>query len=129
MQVVGVICSISTFNTATSSSAVGIPTDLSITGKYVKKISVSNSTASSVTVTATMDSIPELGTAGSDTVIYNGVCDIGQLLARFLLNGCPRLDKILGPPIERKIKKPIQSPLSSPRNFQAMKDLPNEKAD
>ncbi|MBC3919860.1 pilin [Undibacterium sp. CY18W] len=79
LQVAGVMCSSGTLNTATSNSAVGIPTDVSIAGKYVKKISVSNGTASSVTVTATMDTIPELGTAGSGTVIYNGVCGVGSL--------------------------------------------------
>lgn len=79
LQVAGVMCSAGTLASATSNLAAGIPTDTSISGKYVNKITVSGGTANSVTVTATMNPLPELGAANGTTVIYTGACGTGSL--------------------------------------------------
>ena len=79
LQVAGVMCSGGTLASATSNSAAGIPTDVSIAGKYVLKIAISGGTASTVTVTATTQTLAELGTASGQTVVYNGNCGVGSL--------------------------------------------------
>lgn len=79
LQVAGVMCSGGTLASATSNSAAGIPTDVSISGKYVNKIAMSGGSTTSVTVTATLQSLAELGTASSGTIIYNGTCGVGSL--------------------------------------------------
>jgi type IV pilus assembly protein PilA len=76
LQSVGMMCSGSTFASATSNALVGIPTDTVITGKYVAKVDA-GSTAGEVT--ATLKTMAELGDASGQTVIYQGACTTGAL--------------------------------------------------
>ncbi|MFZ6758708.1 pilin [Undibacterium sp. Ji50W] len=79
LQVAGVMCSSGTLASATANSTLGIPAALSIAGKYVLSVGVTANTASSIQITATMQSLPELGTAISKTVTYDGVCGVGSM--------------------------------------------------
>jgi type IV pilus assembly protein PilA len=79
LQVAGVMCSNGTLASATSNAGLGIPTNVSISGKYVQQIDASGGTSSAVTLTATMNTLPELGTASGQTVIYTGACGVGSL--------------------------------------------------
>ncbi|MFZ6758709.1 pilin [Undibacterium sp. Ji50W] len=75
----GVMCSGGTLASATANSTMGIPAALSIAGKYVLSVGVTANTASSIQITATMQALPELGTAISKTVTYDGACGVGSL--------------------------------------------------
>ncbi|WP_408058957.1 pilin [Undibacterium hunanense] len=76
----GILCSGANLSTAADNATMGIPTDVSIAGKYVKKIGVNTAaTSTSIVITATMDTIPELGTAANGTVTYTGICGVGSL--------------------------------------------------
>lgn len=76
----GVMCSGGTLASASSNSAMGIPTDVSIAGKYVNKVGVTGtSSATAITMTATLQSLAELGTASNGTVTYTGACGVGSL--------------------------------------------------
>lgn len=76
---IGTMCSAGTLASATSNLLVGLPLGASISGKYVASILVSGGTATGVTVTALMQTLPALGTASNSTVIYNGQCGVGSL--------------------------------------------------
>jgi len=76
----GVMCSGGTLASANNNSNMGIPTAASIRGKYVASVGVTGtSTASTIVITATMDSLPELGSALNGTVTYSGACGVGSL--------------------------------------------------
>jgi type IV pilus assembly protein PilA len=75
----GVMCSGATLVSATSNSGLGIPSAASIQGKYVNNVSVSTSTATSITIVATLTSATVLGAASGATVTYGGACSTGAL--------------------------------------------------
>ena len=75
----GVMCSGGTLASATANSTMGIPTDVSIAGKYVNKVGVTANSASTITITATLQTLAELGTATGGTVTYSGNCGVGSL--------------------------------------------------
>ncbi len=73
---IGTMCSGGTIASATSNTLVELPTNISISGKYVKQLDVS---ATGV-VTVTMNNKPELGTASSGTVVWTAACGVGSLV-------------------------------------------------
>ena len=75
----GVMCSGATLVSATSNSAMGIPTAVSISGKYVNNVTVVTGTSTSVQIVATLTTLPVLGSAAGGNVIYNGSCGTGSL--------------------------------------------------
>ncbi|MFZ6768111.1 pilin [Undibacterium sp. Di26W] len=76
----GVMCSGGTLASAVDNSSMGIPTANLIAGKYVDSVTASGGTASSIVITAQMNtSLVELGTAMNKTVTYTGACGVGSL--------------------------------------------------
>ena len=75
----GVMCSGATLASATNNAGMGMPSAVSISGKYVLQVAASNGSATAVTITATLVTSPALGLASGSTVIYNGVCGVGSL--------------------------------------------------
>lgn len=73
LTAIGVACSEGTMASATSNTAVGLPTAASITGKYTTSVTVG---ASSV-VTIVMKAIGNQVTAG-DTITYTPTCAVGS---------------------------------------------------
>lgn len=75
LKSIGVMCSGGTFASATSNTAVGLPTNVSISGKYVNKLDV----GANGVVTVTMQTLAELGNASNKTVTYTPTCGVGSL--------------------------------------------------
>jgi type IV pilus assembly protein PilA len=72
---IGTMCSGGTMSTAVSNATADLPAAASIKGKYVKSVEVG---ALSV-VTATMQTLTELGSASTKTVTYTPACGVGSL--------------------------------------------------
>jgi len=75
----GVACSSATLVSSSVNSTLGIPTAVSISGKYVNQIAVTSSTATTILITATLQSLAALGAASAQTVTYSGLCGAGSL--------------------------------------------------
>jgi type IV pilus assembly protein PilA len=75
----GVMCSGATLVSATSNATMGIPSAVSISGKYVTSVVVTGGSATFITVTAYLATVPALGTAASTNVSYTGNCGTGSL--------------------------------------------------
>ncbi len=75
----GVMCSGATLISATNNAGMGIPSAVSITGKYVASVSVVTGTATSVVIQANLSTNTVLGTATSTYVQYSGNCTTGSL--------------------------------------------------
>ena len=70
---VSVACSEQTLATATDNTSLGLPAATSITGNYVKSVTVAGVSATSATVTAAMKAIGS-AVAVDSTVIYTATC-------------------------------------------------------
>jgi type IV pilus assembly protein PilA len=73
---IGIACSSGGIASITSNTLADMPTDVSVSGKYVNKVVVGPTAG---VVTATMNNMDELGTAKNGTVIYTPVCGVGSL--------------------------------------------------
>lgn len=79
LQVMGVMCSNGVLASATTNTGAGIPPAGSISGKYVASVAVSGGSPTSVTVTATLATLPALGAASGGSVIFTGSCGVGSM--------------------------------------------------
>ena len=74
---IGVMCSGGTIANASNNTAVDLPPAASIAGKYIANVTVGGTVPG--TVTATTNSMTELGNASNKTVIYIPTCGVGAL--------------------------------------------------
>ncbi len=79
LQAAGVMCSGGTLVSATSNSAAGVPSAVSISGKYVLSVSFTSATSTSVVVQASLRSTSALGSASGAYATYSGTCGAGSL--------------------------------------------------
>ena len=75
----GVMCSGATLASATSNAGMGLPSAISIAGKYVLSVTVTSGTTTGVIITAQLTTNPVLGAATNTTVVYSGLCTTGSL--------------------------------------------------
>src|SRR5262249_117940 len=76
----GVMCSAGTLASGATNAGLGIPVAASITGKYVNNVAATSASATTIVITATMQTLAELGTASNTTVTYTGACGVGSLI-------------------------------------------------
>lgn len=75
LHAIGAMCGEGRFASATSNALVGLPTNVSISGKYVKQLDV----GAAGVVSVTMQTMAELGAASGQTVTYTPNCSTGSL--------------------------------------------------